>query len=713
MIGRKLFAILLAGLLWLSAMSVGALADSAALGDVDGDGTISSTDARLVEMYAIGKALPSDEVTVDQADINGDGKVTVTDARILLQYYAQVFKNLSDTQEMDAGTLTGDFFSFSEATFNPRTNEITVTVMYDTQKAVFDGVFYVSYPSDKLELALVAEEFPRDPYNHLSSMSNAQVNIAWDEGVVAVGFMDARGDATGEPRAIELTFRAKTSEAFTCPIAVWADYIMAVADPNDLRRAVRYTGSRETAVTRELAMPAVVITPPTQNRYAFGEALNLEGGRVTYTFPDGRTEDQAVTSDMVSGFDNSQPGVQRVTIACGGASVTYEVEVAEPIVSFGDVDGDGDITSTDARLILQYYAVKITANDLNTAAADVDADGSITSTDARLVLQYYAGKIPFFPVLAPPTYDGYPDVPDFGAIYGVPEAHRALEEDGMYVEYSYEDIEQADNGQGILDEYAWVLEAGFGFALYDTTIDGEDVPHVWYANEDDIFIAIGLWENKLSIRVYDRLPLRYSYPAYGGYPTIPDFGAMFNVAEAGRSYDEYGVYVEYVCEEDIMEAYMALLTKEFDFRYLDSLEDPDRGFIYFYESPVARYLLQVRRLPSKWIVYMYDAYQFPTYSGFPGVPDFGALHNVPQRDGWQEEDTLSAVYTYQDIAQVDPTGQVITNYVELLMGYGFEAMEADDENSLMTIWFAHAYEPVVVAVSLQEDYMEVYMFRQK
>ena len=65
--------------------------------------------------------------------------------------------------------------------------------------------------------------------------------------------------------------------------------------------------------------------------------------------------------------------------------------------NLGDVDGDGSITSTDARLTLQYYAGKIKAADLDVAAADVDGDGSITSTDARLILQYYAGKIPNFP----------------------------------------------------------------------------------------------------------------------------------------------------------------------------------------------------------------------------------------------------------------------------------------------------------------------------
>ena len=63
----------------------------------------------------------------------------------------------------------------------------------------------------------------------------------------------------------------------------------------------------------------------------------------------------------------------------------------------GDVDGDGSITSTDARLVLQYYAGKITADDLDISAANVDGDNEITSTDARLILQYYAGKITAWP----------------------------------------------------------------------------------------------------------------------------------------------------------------------------------------------------------------------------------------------------------------------------------------------------------------------------
>ena len=63
----------------------------------------------------------------------------------------------------------------------------------------------------------------------------------------------------------------------------------------------------------------------------------------------------------------------------------------------GDVDGDGSVTTTDARLTLQYAAGKIGGEALDLWAADVDGDGSVTTTDARLILQKAAGKIKNFP----------------------------------------------------------------------------------------------------------------------------------------------------------------------------------------------------------------------------------------------------------------------------------------------------------------------------
>lgn len=61
----------------------------------------------------------------------------------------------------------------------------------------------------------------------------------------------------------------------------------------------------------------------------------------------------------------------------------------------GDVNGDGAINTTDARLILQY-AAGVDNAVLNLSAADADMEYGVTTTDARLVLQFAAGLIEGF-----------------------------------------------------------------------------------------------------------------------------------------------------------------------------------------------------------------------------------------------------------------------------------------------------------------------------
>ncbi|MBE6767459.1 MAG: hypothetical protein E7549_00935 [Ruminococcaceae bacterium] len=77
----------------------------------------------------------------------------------------------------------------------------------------------------------------------------------------------------------------------------------------------------------------------------------------------------------------------------------YALRSAESTIAagaVGDVDGNGKIDSTDARLVLQYAVKKIAALP-NANVADVDGNGKIDSTDARLILQYAVKKISKFP----------------------------------------------------------------------------------------------------------------------------------------------------------------------------------------------------------------------------------------------------------------------------------------------------------------------------
>lgn len=53
----------------------------------------------------------------------------------------------------------------------------------------------------------------------------------------------------------------------------------------------------------------------------------------------------------------------------------------------GDADGDGDVDSADARLVLQAAVGKVTLTEKQKVAADTDGDGDADSADARGILQ--------------------------------------------------------------------------------------------------------------------------------------------------------------------------------------------------------------------------------------------------------------------------------------------------------------------------------------
>lgn len=62
----------------------------------------------------------------------------------------------------------------------------------------------------------------------------------------------------------------------------------------------------------------------------------------------------------------------------------------------GELNGDGDIDSLDASLILQYDVGLITLSAAQLALADLNADGAVDFLDASMILQYDAGLIGSF-----------------------------------------------------------------------------------------------------------------------------------------------------------------------------------------------------------------------------------------------------------------------------------------------------------------------------
>ncbi len=72
----------------------------------------------------------------------------------------------------------------------------------------------------------------------------------------------------------------------------------------------------------------------------------------------------------------------------GVTDKTFTVTVQESTGLLGDVNGDGNINSTDAMLILQHSVKIISLTPEQQLRADVTRDGNVNSTDAMRVLQY-------------------------------------------------------------------------------------------------------------------------------------------------------------------------------------------------------------------------------------------------------------------------------------------------------------------------------------
>ena len=66
-----------------------------------------------------------------------------------------------------------------------------------------------------------------------------------------------------------------------------------------------------------------------------------------------------------------------------------EEALSEDII-LGDVDGDGEITITDALLIQRYDLEMVTLNAAQLKAADVDGDGDVTILDVSWIQRYIA-----------------------------------------------------------------------------------------------------------------------------------------------------------------------------------------------------------------------------------------------------------------------------------------------------------------------------------
>lgn len=91
----------------------------------------------------------------------------------------------------------------------------------------------------------------------------------------------------------------------------------------------------------------------------------------------------ASAQDIVSAIGRVQTAVKGLMAVSAG-------------IAKGDINADGSVNTTDARLALQFAVDKIELGDTQQALGDVNNDGKVDTTDARLILQFAVGKITSF-----------------------------------------------------------------------------------------------------------------------------------------------------------------------------------------------------------------------------------------------------------------------------------------------------------------------------
>jgi hypothetical protein len=106
---------------------------------------------------------------------------------------------------------------------------------------------------------------------------------------------------------------------------------------------------------------------------------------------------------MIFGSDLTTAGIEYYIVASdgineiskGSADNTYKVTIKDSstIAILGDVDGDGQITTKDALMIMQAINGDLILTDDQFKKADLNKDGNLSSVEALRILQYINGNV--------------------------------------------------------------------------------------------------------------------------------------------------------------------------------------------------------------------------------------------------------------------------------------------------------------------------------
>ena len=152
-------------------------------------------------------------------------------------------------------------------------------------------------------------------------------------------------------------------------------------------------GGKTTAFTVNVAaktLESIKVTAfPNKLEYVEGEEFDATGIEVTAYYDNKTSEVLAADAYTLEGFE-STVGEHVITVTYGEKTDAFTVTVIKKAIP-GDIDGDGEISVSDALMALRVAAKLATFEDEALfALADVDHDGEITVSDVLRILRVAA-----------------------------------------------------------------------------------------------------------------------------------------------------------------------------------------------------------------------------------------------------------------------------------------------------------------------------------
>ena len=177
-------------------------------------------------------------------------------------------------------------------------------------------------------------------------------------------------------------------------VAVTADMVSGfdntVVGPQTLTVAYgEFTATFDIEIAAKSMTGISVTVLPTKLEYEEGDEFDPTDIEVTAYYNNDTSGALDAAEYEITGFDSAEAGEKTITVSAGGFTDTFAVTVNAKIVR-GDIDGDGEITVSDALQALRIAAKLREETPEALAICDVDNDGAITVSDALRILRVAA-----------------------------------------------------------------------------------------------------------------------------------------------------------------------------------------------------------------------------------------------------------------------------------------------------------------------------------